>query len=278
MTEYLRPTIIITGASKGVGAACALAYAKAYPNGLNLVLVARNLAPLEQIKAQLASFTNCQTLIIQADVALLSDCERIIAQAVERFNAINVLVNNAGVHHRGEFSKLHAQHVAAMVDVNLRAPLVLTSLALKHMPQNASNAVVMVGSLAGLTPLQGAATYSGTKAGLRAFTYALHDELANKNVNIAVVSPGPIDTGFIMDEIDQVEDIVYSQPMSSADQVADAVVQLSHSSKTETAMPKASGKLATLSYLFPRFRRSVRGLLYRIGAKNKAKYRQAHRK
>ncbi|MCF6436273.1 SDR family NAD(P)-dependent oxidoreductase [Pseudoalteromonas sp. MMG022] len=278
MTEYTYPTILITGASKGVGAACAHAYANAYPQGVNLVLVARNLAPLEQVKMQLASYTNCQVLLVQADVASLGDCERIIAQTVEQFNNINVLVNNAGLHHRGEFCKLHAQQVAAMVDVNLRAPLVLTSLVLEHMQADGPNAVVMVGSLAGLTPLQGAATYSGTKAGLRAFTYALHDELASQHTNIAVVSPGPIDTGFIMDEIDQVEDIVYSQPMSSAEQVADAVVRLSQSDKTEIAMPKASGKLATFSYLFPRFRRSVRGLLYRIGAKNKAKYRQMQRK
>ncbi|MBD1582556.1 SDR family NAD(P)-dependent oxidoreductase [Pseudoalteromonas sp. S16_S37] len=276
MVQKINPTIIITGASKGVGAASAHAYANAYPDGVNLVLVARNLAPLENMQSQLARYAQCQVLLIQADVASLSDCERIVAQAVEQFGSINVLVNNVGLHYRGDFSKLSAQHVAAMVDVNMRAPMVLSALAIKHMPSTEHNAIVMVGSLAGLTPLQGAATYSGTKSGLRAFTYALHDELATSKINVAVVSPGPIDTGFIMDEIDQVEDIVYSQPMSSAEQVADAIVLLSQSTRTEIAMPSASGKLATFSYLFPSFRRAVRGLLYRIGAKNKEKYRRTN--
>ncbi|CAH9068157.1 hypothetical protein PSECIP111951_04044 [Pseudoalteromonas holothuriae] len=277
MDQSIQPTIVITGASKGVGEACAHAYAKAYPTGVNLVLVARNLEPLEQVKAQLAGYAQCHTLLIQADVASLSDCERIIARTIEKFNFINVLVNNAGLHHRGNFSNLSAQQVAAMVDVNMRAPMVLSALAIKHMQSTAQNAIVMVGSLAGLTPLQGAASYSGTKAGLRAFTYALHDELINSKTNVAVVSPGPINTGFIMQEIDQVEDIVYSQPMSSAQQVANAILTLSHSSEAEIAMPSISGKLATLSYLFPRFRRAIRGLLYRIGAKNKQKYRSMNK-
>ena len=60
----------------------------------------------------------------------------------------------------------------------------------------------MVGSLAGMAPLQGAATYSGTKSGLRAFTYAISDELRDTGIHVGLVSPGPIDTGFIMTEID----------------------------------------------------------------------------
>ncbi|EDQ02153.1 hypothetical protein [Shewanella benthica] len=77
-----------------------------------------------------------------------------------------------------------------------------------------------------------------------------------------------------MDEIDEVEDIVYSQPMSTPEQVAAAVVKLAKGTETEIAMPWFSGKLSTLGYLFPSFRRASRGLLYRIGRKNKDKYRR----
>jgi len=131
----------------------------------------------------------------------------------------------------------------------------------------------MVGSLAGMAPLQGAATYSGTKAGLRAFAYALADEMQSTGIHVGVVSPGPIDTGFIMDEIDNVEDIVFSQPMSSADEVADAVMRIAAGDKLEIPMPAASGRMVNLGYLFPWLRRYLRPMLYAKGRKNKDKYR-----
>jgi hypothetical protein len=76
-----------------------------------------------------------------------------------------------------------------------------------------------------------------------------------------------------MDEIDQVEDIVFSQPMSSAEQVADAVVALAAGEETEISMPAFGAKMTTLSYLFPGLRRRIRPKLYKQGRKNKEKYR-----
>lgn len=278
-TEQIKskPTVLITGASKGVGAACARAFAKHYKNGVNLVLVARQLEPLELLKIELKNITTCNVLVVQADVAQLDQCEKLIKEVVEVFGEITVLVNNAGLHHRGDLEKNLANDLADMVDVNLRAPVFLSGLALPHMPKQHGSAIVMVGSLAGLTPLQGAATYSATKAGLRAFTYALHDELKDQNIKVAIVSPGPIDTGFIMDEIDEVEDIVYSQPMSSAEQVANNILALVNNNKVEIAMPRKSGWLATFAYLFPKFRRAMREKLYEKGRKTKEKYKRGER-
>ena len=268
------PTVLITGASKGVGAACVHGFAKAFPEGVNLVLVARGLAGLQELESELSQYPNAKVLSLTADIADLKACKQLVAAAVQEFGGINVLVNNAGLHHRGEFSERSPEQIAAMVDVNLRSPLYLAALVLPLMPESGPKAIVMVGSLAGRAPLQGAATYSSTKSGLRAFAYALSDELRDKNINVAVVSPGPIDTRFIMDEIDEVEDIVYSQPMSTPEQVAAAIVKLAKGTETEIAMPWFSGKLTTLGYLFPSFRRASRGLLYRIGRKNKDKYRR----
>jgi short-subunit dehydrogenase len=160
-----------------------------------------------------------------------------------------------------------------MVDINLRAPMVLSCAAIPFLRRAGAGAIVNIGSLAGRAPLQGAATYSGTKAGLRAFTYALADELKEANINVGVVSPGPVDTGFIMDEIDQVEDIVFSQPMSSAEQVAEAVAAIASGKETEISMPSFGARMTTLSYLFPGLRRRLRPKLYEQGRKNKEKYR-----
>ncbi|NRA61608.1 MAG: SDR family oxidoreductase, partial [Psychrobium sp.] len=141
-------------------------------------------------------------------------------------------------------------------------------------------AIVNVGSLAGRTPLQGAATYAATKAGLRAFTYVLSDELQDSPIYIGLVSPGPIDTGFIMDimdnmdNMDEVEDIVFSQPLSSVEQVAQAIVDVASGKAVEICLPKSSGWLTTVSYLLPSLRRLLRPTLYKKGRKAKLRIRQ----
>lgn len=267
--QFSGKTVVITGASAGVGAACAKAFAE---QGANLVLAARGQPALNEIAAELGART--RVLTVMADMANLDDCAMLLEKANAEFGAIHVLVNNAGLHIRGEVEANKPEDFAAMVDVNLRAPIALSAAALPYMRKSGGGAIVMVGSLAGLAPLQGAATYSATKAGLRAFAYAMSDELRGSGINVAVVSPGPIDTGFIMDEMDKVEDIVFSQPMSTAEQVASSVLRLAEGEDTEIAMPAFSGKLTTLGYLFPKLRRVLRPKLYAMGRKNKEKYRR----
>ena len=261
-------TVVITGASAGVGAACARAFAA---KRAKLVLIARGEEALGAIAEELRAET--EVLAIAMDVADTGSCLKLFERVEQVFGAIHCLINNAGAHLRGSVESRNPEDLAAMVDVNMRAPLVLTAAVLPHLRKAGGGAVVMVGSLAGCAPLQGAATYSATKAGLRAFTYALADELRDSNISIGVVSPGPIDTGFIMDGMDQVEDIVFSQPMSSVEQVANAILKLAKGRRTEIAMPAVSGKMLNLLYLFPSLRRNLRPMLYKIGRKNKKKYR-----
>lgn len=261
-------TVVVTGASAGVGAACARAFAA---QGAKLVLVARGRAGLNSIAKELREHS--EVLTVAMDVSDTDQCLKLLKKAEAKFGTVDVLINNAGMHSRGDLEKVDPADVAAMVDINLRAPMVLSCAAIPFLRRAGSGAIVMVGSLAGRAPLQGAATYSGTKAGLRAFSYALADELKDVGINVGVVSPGPIDTGFIMDEIDKVEDIVFSQPMSTAAEVADAVMDIALGKEAEISMPAMSGKLTTLSYLFPNLRRRLRPKLYEQGRKNKEKYR-----
>ena len=269
LISFKDKTILITGASAGVGAACARYFAKA---GANLALVARGEPALQAIADELRQQT--EVLSIVADVADIHSCEQMVTQVINQYSCIHLLINNAGLHHRGEFSTLKPSDVASMVDVNLRAPLYLSALVLPHLKSASNGAIVMVGSLAGRAPLQGAASYASTKAGLRAFTYSLADELRGSGVAVGIVSPGPINTGFIMDSIDEVEDIVYSQPMSTAEAVAENIAKIAQGQKVEIAMTGFSGKLTTLAYLFPRLRRGLRKSLYAKGRKNKEKYQK----
>jgi len=263
-------TVIITGASAGVGAACARAFAA---QRAKLVLIARGEEALDAIAKELRAQT--EVLAISMDVSDTGSCLKLFERTEQVFGVIHYLINNAGAHLRGDVETRNPEDLAAMVDVNMRAPLVLTAAVLPYLRKAGGGAIVMVGSLAGCTPLQGAATYSATKAGLRAFTYALSDELRDSNIRVGVVSPGPIDTGFIMDNLDDVEDIVFSQPMSSAEQVAEAILELARGRRTEIAMPAASGRMLKLFYLFPWLRRRLRPMFYEKGRKNKEKYRNA---
>jgi hypothetical protein len=264
-------TVVITGASAGVGAACARAFAV---QRAKLVILARGEEALASIAEELRAKT--EVLAVAMDVSDTGSCLKLFERAEQVFGAIHCLVNNAGAHVRGTVESRRPEDLAAMVDVNMRAPLVLTAAALPYLRKAGGGAVVMVGSLAGCAPLQGAATYSATKAGLRTFTYALADELRDSNISVSVVSPGPIDTGFIMDDLDQVEDIVFSQPMSSAQQVARVVLKLASGKRTEVAMPASSGILLNLFYLSPWLRRKLRPMFYEKGRKNKDKYRNRH--
>jgi hypothetical protein len=266
--SFRNKTVIITGASAGVGAACARAFAA---QKAKLVLIARGEEALDAIAVELRAQT--EVLAISMTVSDTGSCLKLLERAEQVFGAVHCLINNAGTHLRGDVESRSPEDLAAMVDVNMRAPLVLTAAALPYLRKAGGGAVVMVGSLAGGAPLQGAATYSATKAGLRAFTYALADELRDSNISVGVVSPGPIDTGFIMDNLDEVEDIVFSQPMSSAEQVANAILKLAKGKRTEICMPASSGILLNLVYLFPSLRRWLRPMFDKKGRKNKEKYR-----
>ncbi len=126
-----------------------------------------------------------------------------------------------------------------------------------------------VASLAGKVPVPDEATYSASKAGLRAFSRALDVELADRGIRVATVCPGPVDTGFFGD-VSKVPDLVFSQPMSSAEAVAAAVVRAIEEDVSEIDVPALSGKLATLGYLSPRIFAQLRPVLERRGAHNKA--------
>jgi len=266
--SFENKTVVITGASAGVGAACARLFAG---HKAKLVLVARGEAALNTIADELRP--QCEVLTVVMNVASNEDCLALLEKAEAAFGAVHVIINNAGMHARGDLSTISPMDVAAMVDINMRAPLLLSCAAIPYLQRAGEGAIVNVGSLAGRAPLQGAATYSATKAGLRAFSYALADELRDSGISVGSVSPGPIDTGFIMDEIDAVEDIVFSQPMSTAEQVAEGILAVATGQEIEVVLPAASAKLTHISYLFPKLRRRLRPKLYEQGRKNKEKYR-----
>src|SRR6056297_1430215 len=262
-------TVVITGASQGVGAATARAFAA---RGANLVLIARGQEKLQALADELD--LGDRAMVAPLDVTDIAGFGKLLARADEVFGSVDVLVNNAGFHARGAVDWISAEDIGRMVDVNLKAPLMATRLVLPYLRQSKHPAVINVASLAGRTPVPGSATYSATKFGLRAFGLALAEELRSAGIKIASVSPGPIDTGFIMEDIETVTDLTFSQPISTAEQVAEAIVDLVDNAVLDKPMPRISVYRTTISYLFPRVGRALRPMLEKKGRRTKDKLKK----
>jgi short-subunit dehydrogenase len=229
-------------------------------------MVARRLAVLEGHVARLGSE---RTAAFQVDVTDFDAVTALPGKVSAHFGGLDILVNNAGLNHRGPIVKYSARALGDVITTNLTAPVVLTRAAVEHLRDG--GAIVNVASLAGMIPVPHEAAYSASKAGLRAFTRSLREEFPR--LHISTVCPGPVDTGFF-GEISQVPDLVFSQPMSSAEQVADAILACIAENKSEIALPRLSGALATMGYVFPSLATRLRPLLERRGAAAKARYAQ----
>ncbi len=268
--DFSGVTVIVTGASMGVGAATARAFGE---RNANLVLLARGREKLEELARALD--LGDRVMVAPLDVTDTQGFAQVLDEAERRFGSVDVLVNNAGYHSRGAVEGVDVDDLGRMVDVNLKAPILATRLALPYLRKSDRPAVINVASLAGRTPVPGSATYSATKFGLRAFGLALAEEMRGQGIKFASVSPGPIDTGFIMEDIDSVTDLTFSQPISTAEQVAEAIVALVDDDTLDLPIPRMSGYLTTISYLFPALGRSLRPMLEKKGRRTKKRLKKA---
>jgi short-subunit dehydrogenase len=263
MNDLTGKVALVTGASSGIGLSVAQ---KLAAGGARVALVARTRSKLDEA---VASIGRERAAAFAADVSDLSALSELPAKVNAHFGGLDILVNNAGLNHRGPILNHSAKDLADIITVNLSAPIFLTRVAAPLL--RSGGAVVNVASLAGMVPVHHEATYCASKAGLRAFTRAVAEELAERGVSVSSVCPGPVDTNFF-GEIESVPDLVFSQPMSSADQIADAVLRCIVEGTAEIAIPAVSGKLATLGYLFPKLVDVLRPALEKRGAAAKRKY------
>lgn len=251
---------IITGASSGVGEAAAHAFARA---GARMVLAARSVDKIASLATQVGG------LAVPTDVNRLDDLRALVDQALAAYGRIDVLVNNAAANARGDLDTLDPHGIATVIDTNLKAPLLLTRLALPHL-RATKGVVVNVASIAGHVPLPHESPYCASKWGLRGFTFALRQELKSAGVAVCVVSPGPISTPFVLDDLENVPDLVFSQPILTAGQVADAVLACAIDRKRERALARSTLLLARLAATFPWLQELLRPALEAKGARVKA--------
>ncbi len=188
---------LVTGASKGIGAATSLALARI---GMRLALVARGEDALDAIAAKCREAGSPRVLTIPADVAEYKDLDRIIMSCVREFNGFDVLVNNAGIGSVKPIEDVSDDEFDHTVAVNLRAPFMLCQVAMKMLRRKSGGQIINVGS--GLSYVGRAewSLYAMTKFGLRGLTESLRHEGAKDGVKVALVAPGYTKTSFFDDE------------------------------------------------------------------------------
>jgi len=182
-------TAFITGASRGIGRACALALAS---SGTRVILAARQREKLEEVAAEIRA-KGGEALVVEMD---LSSPESIAAAfaAAKEWAPIHILVNNAGITKDGLALRMKREDFESVVQTNLTGSFLCIKEVLQGMMKERWGRIINISSIVGETGNPGQANYVASKAGLIGLTKALAQEMASRNVTVNVVAPGFIDT------------------------------------------------------------------------------------
>ena len=193
MNAPTHETVLITGASSGIGLELARCFAA---DGCRLVLVARNTTALQSLACELQQTHKIEARVLTADLSLPETPKHIFEELRKAGVTVDVLVNNAGFGALGAFAELPLQRQLEMLQVNINALTELTGLFLSGMIQRGRGGILNVGSVAGFEPGPGMAIYHATKAYVLSFSEALAEELTGTNVTVTALCPGPTTTNF----------------------------------------------------------------------------------
>lgn len=202
---------LITGASSGIGRDIANELAK---RGYDLILVARNVEKLNQVRDNLLKNNKINIKIIQMDVSKEENCKNLYNQVNDD---IDILVNNAGFGVFGDFSKTDLDKEVQLINTNITAVHILTKLFLQDMEKKNKGYILNVASIAGFMTGPLMATYYASKAYVVRLSEAIREELRrkNSNVKISILCPGPVNTNF-----NNVADVHFKAKSLSSEYVA----------------------------------------------------------
>jgi len=181
---------IVTGASKGIGAAIAKQLAA---EGATVVVnYASSKAGADKVVADITA-AGGNAFAVQADVSKKPDIDRLLAETKKRFGHLDVLVNNAGIYEFSPLEQISEEHFHKQFNLNVLGLVLTTQEALKHF-NGSGGSVINVSSVVGVNPLPGASVYSATKAAVDAITKSLAKELGPKKIRVNSINPGMIET------------------------------------------------------------------------------------
>ncbi len=246
--------VIITGASSGIGKACAEEFAK---RGANLVLGARQYVTLCEITSDLEQRYGIKAVAVQCDVSKEEDCEQLIKQAVVTFQKIDVLINNAGISMRALFNDLDLVVLKNLMDVNFWGAVYCTKYALPELLKT-QGSVIGVSSIAGFHGLPGRTGYSASKFALQGFLGALRIENLKAGLHVMVAAPGFTASNIrkvalVKDGTAQGESSMHEEKMMTSEKVAEIIADGIIKRRSTVVMTSQGKLMVFLSKFMPHF-------------------------
>lgn len=184
-------TAVITGASRGIGAAIALKFAEL---GANVALIYKsNSEKAEEVRKSAEAF-GTQTKIYRCDVASAEDCRSAIAEIINNFGKIDILVNNAGITRDNILAMMPEEDFSEVVNTNLVGCFNMMKACTRNFIRNKYGKIINISSVSALLGLAGQCNYAASKAGIIAMTKSAARELSSRNVCVNAIAPGFIST------------------------------------------------------------------------------------
>jgi 3-oxoacyl-[acyl-carrier protein] reductase len=182
--------VLITGASKGIGKAISIVFAK---NGARIILTGRNLQLLEEIKSTL-EFHQEGHLVFEMDVNNVDSIKAVFGSLNDQKVFIDCLINNAGIMRDATLMMLKSQDLVDTYSTNVFGTIETTKLALKSFLKNKKGSIINISSIIGTNGASGQSVYSSSKSAILGFTKSLSKELAPLNIRVNAIAPGFIET------------------------------------------------------------------------------------
>ena len=214
----------ITGATRGIGKQIAITLAK---EGYNIAINYRKEnEDLENIKIAIEN-ENVKFLAVKGDVSSFTDCEKIVESIIQKFEKIDVLVNNAGITKDNLLLRMKPEDFYDVINVNLLGTFNVTKNVIPYMLKKRCGRIVNVSSVVGISGNAGQTNYSASKAGIIGFTKSLAKEVASRNICVNAIAPGFIETSMTDVLSDDVKEKISTQiplkRMGNVDDVANVV-------------------------------------------------------
>ncbi|MEY8445997.1 3-oxoacyl-[acyl-carrier-protein] reductase [Enterococcus ratti] len=223
--ELKGKNVFITGSTRGIGAAIAMAFAK---SGANIVLNGRKEIPIEKIEEIKAQGAKC--IGISGDISDYEKAGLMIEEAEKQLGTINILINNAGITNDKLIMRMSPEDFKTCLDINLIGTFNMTQHVLKKMMKKREGAIINLSSVSGLIGNVGQANYAASKAGVVGFTKSVAREAAARGVTCNAIAPGFIATDMTEVLSDKVKEQVVKQiPLQrfgKVEDVANAVIFL----------------------------------------------------
>ena len=205
MSIFKGKTVLITGASSGIGRAFAQKFAAL---GANLIITARSVERLTEVANHARDAFGCKVNVIGIDLSKASAASQLMMEIRKRQLSVDILVNNAGFGKWSEFLSVDATTYQQMLQLNINAVVELTQLVLPEMLAKGSGGIINVASTAAFVPVPYSAVYSATKAFVLSFSEALYGEYHSRGIQITALCPGGTETQFsdVARSIDRAEE------------------------------------------------------------------------